>query len=156
MAGWMEMKEQTHRKERSTVHSKLDNLNGSVIPGLDGRVCGQGDLREADGARVGVLAGAQDLEGRHHGKTHVPGPIVGAIGTKAHVDVEEGRGVALEPAGLEGDRAACCGPVCAVCCCWVAAACRDKVLCQLICSGLALAHSAGVEPVSQRREETTL
>jgi hypothetical protein len=61
--------------------------------------------------------------------------------------------VALEPARLEGDRAACRGPVCAVCCCWVATACGGEgCLCQLICSRLALAVEAGVEPVSQRRE----
>jgi hypothetical protein len=114
--------QQTHRKERSTVHSKLYHLDGSLISGLDGRVGRERDLREADGARVRVLAGPQDLEGRNHGKTHVPRPAVGPVGAEAHVDVKEGRGVALEPARLEGDGAACCGPVCAVRCCWVATA----------------------------------
>lgn len=107
------------------MHSKLNNLNSSIIARLNSRVGGQRDLRKADGARVRVLAGPEDLEGRHHGEAHVPGPIVGPVGAEAHVDVEEGRGVALEPARLEGEGAACRGPVCAVCCCWVATAWED-------------------------------
>lgn len=104
------------------MHGQLHDLDGGVIARLDGHVGGQGHLREADRARVGVLGGPQDLEGRDHGEAHVPGPAVGPVGAEAHVDIQESRGVALEPARLEGDGAACRGPVGAVCCCWVAAA----------------------------------
>lgn len=145
---------ETHGEQRRAVHGELDDLDGGVIARLDGRVGGERDLGQADGARVGVLAGAQDLEGRHHGEAHVPGAVVWPVGAEAHVDVEEGRGVALEPAWLEGECAARRGPVCAVCCCWVATAWEGNMPCQLICSGLAMAHNeAGVEPVSLRREE---
>lgn len=108
------------------MHGKLNNLDGGVVAGRDGGVGRQGHLWQAHRARVGVLAGPQDLEGRDHGEAHVPGAIVGTVGAEAHVNVEEGGGVALEPARLEGDGAACCGPVCAVCCCWVAAACGGR------------------------------
>lgn len=105
------------------MHGELNDLDGGVVPRLDGGVCGERHLGQADGARVGVLAGPEDLEGRDHGEAHVPGAIVRAVGAEAHVDVEEGGGVALEPARLEGEGAARRGPVGAVCCRWVAAAC---------------------------------
>lgn len=116
----------TYRKQRRAVHGKLNNLDGGVVAGRDGGVGRQRDLGQAHRARVGVLGWAEDLEGRDHGEAHVPGAIVGTVGAEAHVDVEEGCGVALEPARLEGDGAACRGPVCAVCCCWVAAACGGR------------------------------
>lgn len=142
----------THGEQRRAMHSKLNNLNGSIITRLNGRVGRERDLRQADGSRVGVLAGPQDLEGRNHGEAHVPGPVVGAVGAEAHVDVEEGRGVALEPARLEGEGAARRGPVCAVCCCWVATACVLSAYMFGACDG----RGAGVEPASQRREEMAI
>lgn len=101
----------TYVVERGAVHGQLDDLDGGQVAGLDGDVGRQGHLREADGARVGVRAGAEDLEGRYHGEAHVLGPAVGPVGAKAHVDVNERRRVALEPARLEGDGAALCRPV---------------------------------------------
>lgn len=130
---------ETYGEERCAVHGELDHLDGGVVAGLDGRVARQRHLGQADGARVGVLAGAENLEGRHHGEAHVLGTAAGAVGAEAHVDVEEGRGVALEPAWLEGDGAACCGPVSPVCCCWVATACeRCLVSFELLSFALAM------------------
>ncbi|KAL2289250.1 hypothetical protein FJTKL_02267 [Diaporthe vaccinii] len=103
----------THRKQRRAVHGQLNDLDGGVVAGLDGGVGGEGHLGQADG--------------RDHGEAHVPGAVVGAVGAEAHVDVEEGRGVALEPARLEGEGAARRGPVCAVCCRWVATACGGEM-----------------------------
>lgn len=119
----------TYGKERGAVDGELDDLDGGVVAGLDGRVDGQGHLREADGARVGVLAGAEDLEDGDHGEGHVDGTAVGAVGAEAHVDVHEGCRVALEPARLPGEGAACCRPVGSVLGHAHAAAC--EILCQL-------------------------
>lgn len=110
------------------MHGNLNDLDGGVVARLDGGVAGQRHLGQADGARVGVLGWAQDLEGADHGVAHVLGPAAGAVGAEAQVHVDEGRGVALEPAGLEGDGAAGRGPVGAVCRRGVATACGMSVL----------------------------
>lgn len=49
-----------------------------------------------------------------HGERHVRGTVVGTIGAESEIKVEEGGGVALEPAGLDGDGAAVDGPESAV------------------------------------------
>ena len=87
------------------MHRRLDDLNGCLVAGLNGGVGREGHLRQTDGAWVGVPGGADDLEGRHHVEGHVERDLA-----EAHVDVEEGGGVALEPAGLDGDGAAADGP----------------------------------------------
>lgn len=65
--------------------------------------------------------------------------------------------MALEPAWLEGDGAACCGPVGAVCCCWVAAAWGVVMsayvlwgLRWLACEALGLRGWHGVEAMGRR------
>lgn len=145
----------THRKQRRAVHGELDDLDGGVVPRLHGGVGRQGDLGQADRPRVGVLGRPQDLEGRDHGEAHVPGPVVGPVGAEAHVDVEEGRGVALEPARLEGEGAARRGPVGAVCRRRVAAACVGDTLSAYYpfrARGFALAREArGFEPGPRAR-----
>lgn len=94
------------------MHRQLDDLDGSVVARLDVHVGGEGHLREADGAGVGRLAGAEDLEGRDHGVGHVGraavGNAVGTLGAEAHVDVDEGCRMPGEPAWLECDGAAFC------------------------------------------------
>jgi hypothetical protein len=46
---------------------------------------------------------------------HLERSAVGAVGAEAQVDLQRGRRVADEPAGLERDGAAGRGPICAVC-----------------------------------------
>ena len=87
----------------------FNHLDGSVVADFDGRVDGEGHLREAECARVGVLGRADELDAVEHGVGHVRGH-----GAETHVDVDVGGGVALEPARLEGDGAAFYGPFGAV------------------------------------------
>lgn len=126
--GGVPQRPETHREQSRAVHGDLDDLDGGVVAGLDGGVGRQRHLGQAHGARVGVLGRAQDLEGADHGEAHVRGPAVRAVGAEAQVHVHEGRGVALEPARLEGDGAAGRGPVGPVRCRWVATTCA--CLCQ--------------------------
>lgn len=114
-----------YRKQGRTVHGNLNDLDRGVVARLDGRVGGQRHLGQAHGARVGVLGRPEDLDRADHGEAHVLRAAVRAIRAEAQVHVHEGRRVALEPARLEGDGAACGGPVCPICCCWVATACGD-------------------------------
>jgi hypothetical protein len=95
------------------VDGELNELDCGVVAGFHARVCGQGHLREAEGAGEGVFAGAEELEGRDHGVAHVWRAaklvvVVGAFVSEADVHVDECCGVALEPAWLEGDGAALC------------------------------------------------
>lgn len=104
-------KKRTYRKQRGSMLCNLHHLNRSIVPSLDAGICGKRHLRQTDCSRVRVRAGPDDLEGRDHGVAHVRRSTVGAIGAVAEVDVHEGGLVALEPAGLDGDGTACCGPV---------------------------------------------
>jgi hypothetical protein len=58
----------------------------------------------------------------HVGRALEARVVLGPVVAEAHVDVNEGGRVAREPAWLEGERAARCGPEGAVCRCWYAAA----------------------------------
>ena len=84
---------------------RLDHLNGGIPADHGGIIRGQRHLRQTEGAGVRLAGGAGDLEDGLHGQRHV-----GWEGAVAQVDVEEGGGVALEPAGLDGDGAARDGP----------------------------------------------
>ena len=88
---------------------RLNDLDRRMITHLDTRVGWEGHLWEAPSARVGFVGGADELDAVHHDIRHV-----GRDGAEAHVDVDEGRGVAGEPAGLEGEGAAGYGPFGAV------------------------------------------
>lgn len=74
----------------------LDNLDGRMVADIHRDVRWQRDLRQTDGARVGVIRRADDLERLDHGMAHVRGH-----GSEADVDVDEGLFVAWEPARLE-------------------------------------------------------
>ena len=100
-----------YRIQRGAMDSMLNDLNGREITGLDIGIFRQGHLREADGAGIGAVGRAEDLDGGPHGVRHVLGAVVGAIGAEAKIDVDEGGLVAAEPARLEGDSAAGRGPV---------------------------------------------
>lgn len=96
------------------MHGQLDNLDRRLVARIHRGVLRQRHLRHADGAGVRVPRRPPDLPYRLHHIAHVLGAIVGSVSAEADVDVHECRLVALEPAGLEGNRAACCGPVCPV------------------------------------------
>lgn len=104
----------THRVQRSPVLRKLNNLDRRLVPRLDARPLRQRHLREAHRPGVRAVRGPEQLELRHHGVGHVLRAVVGPVGAEAQVDVQQRLRVALEPAGLEGDRAARRGPVCPV------------------------------------------
>ena len=67
------------------------------------------------------------MEDGDHGEGHVGWSAVGPVGAESEIHVEEGGGVALEPAWLKGDGSAGCGPEGAVRCCWHAAACWGEM-----------------------------
>ena len=99
------------------MYCRLHDLNRCIIPDVRCRYAAwQRDLREADRAWVRVLGWTDDLEDGYHGEGHVGWSVIGTVGAKAHVHVEEGGSVALEPSRLEGDSSAIYGPVRAVCC----------------------------------------
>lgn len=99
------------RVEGGAVYSELDNLDGSIVAGLDAGIDREWHLGQADSARVGVLRGADDAKLRNHGVGHVWGAAVRAIGAKSEVDENLCRSVALEPARLERNGTAGHGPV---------------------------------------------
>lgn len=96
---------------------RLDDLNGGQVARVDIGTDGERYLGEADGSRIGIVGGAEDLEGLDHGVGHVGRAAVGGVGAEAEINLHKGRQVAAEPAWLEGDGAAADGPVCAVLCC---------------------------------------
>lgn len=89
---------------------RLHHLNGCIIAYLRRVIRRQGHLREAEAAVVLLVRRAEDLEDLLHGEG-----VVLWNGAFAQVDVEEGGGVAGEPAGLDADGAAGDGPQCSVC-----------------------------------------
>lgn len=94
-----------------------EDLNRRVDAGLDANVGRVRNLHlvQANSAREGIVAGADDGKGRHDLMRHLERSAVRAVGAHAQVDLQHGRCVADEPAGLEGYRASGRGPVCAVC-----------------------------------------
>lgn len=119
----------THIKKTRPVYRRLHNLNRSIIPHIHRRISRQRHLRQTKGTRVRILRWTNDLEDGKHGEGHVwgladgrfgehgrftCGGVVCAFGAETHVYVEEGRGVALEPARLECYGSAVYGPFCAV------------------------------------------
>ena len=99
------------------MYCRLHDLNRCIIPDVRCRYAAwQRDLREADRAWVRVLGWTDDLEDGYHGEGHVGWSVIGTVRAKAHVHVEEGGSVTLEPSGLEGDGAAVYGPVGTICC----------------------------------------
>lgn len=96
------------------MNRRLHDLNRRIISYINRRICGQWHLRQTEGSRVRIFARADDLHDGGHGERHVLGTIVGAIGAESEIKVEEGGGVTLKPAGLNGDGAAVDGPESAV------------------------------------------
>lgn len=94
-----------------------EDLNRRVDTSLDANVGRVRNLHlvQANSAREGIVAGADDGKGRHDLMRHLERSAIGAIGSHAQVDLQHGGCVADEPAGLEGYRASGRGPVCAVC-----------------------------------------
>jgi hypothetical protein len=123
-----ERNRKTNRIQRRAMKRRLHDLNRRIIPDIDRRVRREGHLWEAESARVRVLVGPDDLEYAGHGEGHVGGTAAGTVGAEAEIDVEEGGGMALEPAGLYGDGAAFEGPQGAVGGCGHAAAWEGEEL----------------------------
>lgn len=99
------------------MYGRLHDLDRCIIPHVwCWYAAWQRDLRETDRAWVRVLGWTDDLEDGYHGEGHVGWSVIGTVRAKAHVHVEEGGSVTLEPSGLEGDGAAVYGPVGAICC----------------------------------------
>ena len=92
------------------MNGQLDNLDCSIITGLDAGIDRERDLRKADSAGIGVLGGTDDTELGYHGVRHVGWAAVGAIGAEAKVDKDLSRGMALEPTGLERNSTTGHGP----------------------------------------------
>jgi hypothetical protein len=111
----------TNRIKRTSMNSRLDDLNRRIITHIHRRIHRQRHLRQAERAWIRILAWPDNLEDWNHGERHVGWSTVWAVGAESQVHVEEGCGVALEPTGLEGDCSAAYGPFCSVCGCWHAA-----------------------------------
>lgn len=91
------------------MFGSLDHLDRGKVAHFGRYSLREQNLRQTDGAWVGVVGGPHDLERRDHRVAHVRGSPA-----HAEVDVDKGCGVALEPAGLEGDGTAADGPFGAV------------------------------------------
>ena len=96
------------------MHRNLHNLNCRQITRLNRMIRRQRDLGQANRAWVRSLTRPCDLENGDEGEGEVVWTVVGTVDAEAHVDVHEGCGVPLEPAGLQGDGATADGPGCAV------------------------------------------
>ena len=112
----------TYRIKRSSMNSRLYDLNRRIITDFHRRIRRQWHLRQAERAWIRILAWSNNLEDWNHGERHVGWSAVWAVCAESQVHVEEGCGVALEPAGLEGDCSAAYGPFCSICGRWHAAA----------------------------------
>ena len=99
----------TYIIQRSPMLRRLNNLNRRILPHNRRIINRQRYLRDADTAIIRYVVGPHDAKDGLHGQ----GVVVGH-GADAEVDVEEGVGVALEPARLEADGAAADGPFGAV------------------------------------------
>ena len=97
---------------------RLNDLNGRQITHIHRQTGRQRNLGQTECARIRVRGGTDDLEGREHWVAHVL-----RYGAETEIEVEEGCGVALEPAWLNGDGAALDRPFCAVGGGWHSAAC---------------------------------
>lgn len=104
----------THGIQSCAVNSQLNNLDSSIVACTDGGIHGKRDLGQTDGARVGVLGGADNAKLRDHGVGHVGWAAVRPVGAKAEIYENLGRGMALEPARLERNSSAGHRPVCAI------------------------------------------
>ena len=101
----------TYSKQRRPVRRQLHNLDRRLVPRLDPQVRRHLDFGEAHRPREGRVRRPQELPRGSESGVPVQGPAVGPVGVEPDVDVQEGRGVAREPARLEGESAACRGPV---------------------------------------------
>jgi len=93
----------------SAVLCRFNNLDCRIVANLGGVVCGQRYLGQAELAAVLLVRRADNLENGQHGVRVVQGLVA-----VAHVDVEQGKCMAGEPSGLDGDCATPNGPLCTV------------------------------------------
>lgn len=99
----------TYIVQRSTMLRRLNDLDRSLVPNLSCEIRRQRHLRKTPAAVVLLVAGTRNLKDGLHRLGVVEGDLAGA-----EVDVEEGGGVAGEPAWLDADGAAGDGPFRAV------------------------------------------
>lgn len=83
----------------------FNHLDRRLITDIDGDIWRQGDLRQAERARVGAVCRPVDTERWKHRMAHVRWLL-----TETQVEVEERRFVSRKPAGLNGDGAPLDGP----------------------------------------------
>lgn len=93
------------------MRRQLHDLDRRIVARLDSKVGRHLHLRQAQRPRVGPVRRAQQLPRGLEVVGEVQRSSVGPVRVQPDVDIQEGGGVAGEPAGLEGDGAACRGPV---------------------------------------------
>lgn len=99
---------------------RLNDLNSRQITHIHCQTGWQRNLGQTECAWVRVRGGSDDLEGREHRVAHIWG-----YGAETEIEVEEGCGMALEPAWLNGNGAALDRPFRAVGGGWHSAACTE-------------------------------
>ena len=101
--------DQTYVIQSSAMLRSLNNLNGRIVA-YDSREVGRERyLRQTDAAVVQKIVGPRDAEHGLHDER-----VIQRDGAFAQVDVDEGVGVAVEPAWLHADGSTCYGPLGAV------------------------------------------
>lgn len=99
----------TYIVQRGAVFRRLHHLDRREITNFGTDVGRQRDLGQTEGTGVGVVGRTRNLEWWHDGVAHVEGNLA-----ESHIDIDQGRQVALEPAGLDSDSATGDGPLGAV------------------------------------------
>lgn len=102
--------------------SQLNDLNRRPIASRNICASRQRNLGQADSSGIGIVGRSLEHEWLDHDIGHVWRATVGTVSAVSEVDLELSRQMATEPAGLEGDGAAGCWPVCSVSCCSYATA----------------------------------
>lgn len=112
----------TYREQRGAVLCRHDNLDRGIHSRLDADVSRHRHMVQTDGAREGVVAGAENAKLGHNLVLHMQRSAIGAVGGQSQVDLQHRRRMAHEPAGLERYGRSRRGPEGAVCCRRVATA----------------------------------
>lgn len=88
---------------------RLNQLDCGVVTRADGDIGRQRHLWQTHSPGVRIVGRADDEEGRDDGVAHIFRDFA-----EAEIDVDQGSGMAWEPARLEGDSTAADGPLSSV------------------------------------------